>query len=377
MISALGALLVLAIVARGAPDPTPREELFHARVTATSTPERSARAEYVLRAGVVHDRRELNGMAVRTVRLGEFESWSVVRPHRVRSSTVIDDGGRPLPRVEGRVSIGTRLDVALVPGRRSNGVVTLAYHLEESDRRESTARVHVGAGDPTRTTTITATHLDRVVATGVRDVWLGRWTALAEVPDADGAPQTLYVTIDRVAPSDDPSVHPLDAATGLAPLAALGRDEMAPRGVLRITPIVRGAGPTSDDTPLTTLQVDGTLIRGVALARLLDETYLMDYDVEVAQCDFIADPIVGIQSSGIRAEVVGAGRLRLTWTTTSDWEWFETTLGAFTEPVGVELPDTMQHVATLAIEPGRRVVPMACLEDGRSLAVVVEFDPAR
>ncbi len=371
----LCAVLSVVAVARGDAEPLGPDVLF--RVTeARPDPGLDEGTRYELRIGAVRSIRDVGGRDMERIRLRDSGSGGIDRTWHSQTKMGVLVGGRWIESVATGVSAGTAWHVSIAPGRWSNGALTLAYQFEETRRRaDISKRVHEGQIDPDEQTTVVAPAFDRVVATGAGDLWVGKWAALAEVPDHDGDVRTIFARIDRVA--DPGSTGGGESAPGLAAMATLARDPAALRGRLRVTPLLRGTNADAPEAAQTSLQIEGTLVPGVAVARLLDEVYLSDYDVEVAQCSFVCEAIPRVQTSGLHVAIVSENSLRLAWTMSLPMGWFETTLGEFTSPVAIEIPDARHFEVTIPIEPGRRVVPIATLDDGRSAAIAVEFIPAR
>ena len=85
------------------------------------------------------------------------------------------------------------------------------------------------------------------------------------------------------------------------------------------------------------------------------------------------DPIVATRVSGVAAELDADRRAHVVWTTTPRIEEFETSLGAFTPPIRIEIPTwtTRERVVPLDAEP--RLHEIAPLGDGGAAAVRVSL----
>jgi hypothetical protein len=249
--------------------------------------------------------------------------------------------------------------------------------------------------------TIQLPTLHRADAAGVRPVDDGVWSLLARLPDADGRPFSVLARVKPVrvddGREDDGSAESADAGRAdavfqgdsLPARAARGElDESASgllevRGVLVRTDLAAGsvveaeavAGALDRGEPLEPADfgVSTGLVRGARASCLLQESYLKDYDIEVGGGVATADPEVGEQVSGLMAEVEEGGALRLTWASTSSWDFFHTSWAPNMRPLAIEVPTASVRQALVVPAEGTRLVVLSRLEDGRSAGVLVRF----
>ena len=258
------------------------------------------------------------------------------------------------------------------------------------------------------TMTIQLPTLHRADAAGVRPVEDGVWSLLARLPDAEGKPFSVLARVKPIRRAEEAvesgwfelnepvrwssSDPPPDEGDSLPARAARGEIEDAAAGLLEVRGVVLStelaAGSVVEAAaaavaldravPLdpADLGVSTGLVRGARATCLLQETYVRDYDIEsvgIMGQDSTADPEVGEQVSGLVAEVDEGGALRLSWTSTPEWNRFQFSPAPNLGMLAVDVPTSAVREARVVPGEGTRLVVLARLEDGRSAGVLVRF----
>ena len=252
--------------------------------------------------------------------------------------------------------------------------------------------------------TIQLPTLHRADAAGVRRIEDGVWSLLARLPDSDGRSFLVHARVQPMrltdGREDDGSAEAADGGRATAAFegdslpmrAARGEIGDAVPGLLEVRGVVlrtdlaagsvveaeAAARALDGAVPLepADLGVATGLVRGARACCLLQESYLKDYDIEVGMGGATADPEVGEQVSGLVAEVEEGGALRLTGSSTPDWQRFQFTPaeGAATgRRLALEIPTPTVREARVVPAEGTRLVVLSRLEDGRSAGVLVRF----
>lgn len=298
---------------------------------------------------------------------------------------------------------GVVVEFVVRPAASSRDRVWLAFRVQAGDVKQPIRTfdaVLEPPGDGYATLQLPA--LESVELTGVRTVELGAFTSLGTLPDpsGDGEMTVLVRVVPDALPAglaDDPtSDFPappfmpggpegrLDELLDLAWDADLADGVLVVDAMVMDAPLAAGAslldagvtaGELAGGRRLRRLAASVMPLPGTRLSSRLDESYLGDYEFEVGQSTYFAQPVVMHVAAGVEAEVLADGRLRLRWSRNTGFERF-TFLGASNTPYAVEIPDPAEHERIVDLVPGTRIVPMAHFANGRTAAIRVTFTPA-
>jgi hypothetical protein len=299
--------------------------------------------------------------------------------------------------VIGMLHTGLQVEVAAAPASDGSGRIVLAYHAYAAETAEPLPQADFPIGPSPVTIQLPA--LERAFATGVRRLEPGVTSLIAEMPKPGGGTVKVFVSATPV------GMPATDAPPGELPDFALERSEdrgpavkdvlraaeagPAPRGRLKLRlatlgrelPLGVALERPDESLPFEVLMIStrthglvGTFSPGVRVAGLLDESYLSDFEVKSAGTTSVANPVVAVHSSGLVAEVVEQGRLRIRWTTTPSWETVSHTVPGGGEAL-LDRPRTRTHETEVSLAPGTRLVPLARLAGGGTVAVLLTFEP--
>ncbi len=133
-----------------------------------------------------------------------------------------------------------------------------------------------------------------------------------------------------------------------------------------------------DASPLRRLEVLVAPRAGSSISDQFQESYVANYDVQVTEAEggVTYDPIIDTLLLGLTATVQDDGRLMLLWKSAPSMRRVTSAKVAGRTHVDLQVPDVRTHSRLVDLRSGRRVVPLARLPDGGTLAIVVDYQPA-
>jgi len=298
----------------------------------------------------------------------------------------------------GVVLDGLTLDVQAAPGA-VDGEVRLAFHARVAELGKPIPQRNVSFLRDGAPLTIQLPKVESATAIGVRHVRLGVVTHVARLNQPGQGQVDVLVQIDELNADDGSPLARLDdvvsrtladypSASGAnvdlaAMLAWQGEDVRIEIKALRLgaqlepgTVLDAGAAASYaafEAEPLREFVLVTSPVAGASVGVELAESCFSNLPTSGAR-RAISTPLVEIVRSGLRLRVVEGGELEVAWRTSPAWRQFMTTLGNG-PPVTMDLPERREHVQRIPLDSGTRLLTLARLEDGGSLAVLLSVTP--
>lgn len=300
----------------------------------------------------------------------------------------------------GVVHDGVTLEVRIDPAS-ADGAVRLAFHARVAELSRPIPQRQVAFHAFGSPGTIQLPKVESATASGARLVDTGILTRVARLGRPSGGEVDVLVRIDEIlahgegvlarlddvvnrhAPSDFES--PLSDGVDLAALIAGTADDVrvevrALRMRADLTPgevldedAARAFGAFDAET-LRELALVTSPVVGAEIAVELEEAYLADYDVQINR-EALSVPQVEILRSGLAVQFVEDGEIEVSWGTSPVWKQFSTQLETGLR-VTIDIPEHRRHTRRTALVLGTRLLPLARLAGGGTLAVLVTVTPS-
>ncbi len=302
----------------------------------------------------------------------------------------------------GVVRDGLTLDVQAAPGAVA-GEVRLAFHARVAELGKPIPQRNVKFHKGGAPLTIQLPKVESATAIGVRSLRLGVVTHVARLNhpghgrvdvlvqvdelDADGgSPLARLDDVVNRTLADYPSASGADVDLG-AMLASQGDDRRIEIKALRLRAQLEPGTVLDADAaasyaafeadPLRDLVLVTSPVTGASVGVELAEASLSDYSSGMgasASHHPPQTPLIETVRSGLSVRVVEGDELEVAWRTSPSWQHFTTSL-ANGPIVAIDLPERREHVQRIPLDGDTRLLTLARLEDGGSLAVLLSVTP--